>query len=170
MQWSTKHLLPLLTVIYILTGLLENGTKLETQVYRKPTNTGLLMHFQSHTDKHHKDSLLKTTIHRAYVLSSTTEAFNAESARLRSIFSRLDYPMSLIDSAINNFLFQNSSSNKAERNNEDTGTVRISKWPLMRFGSSYAILAIRLVLLCSHFSWARSWGNILDSKKSSHQL
>ena len=40
-------------------------------------------------------------------------------------FSRLDYPMSLIDSAINNFLFQNSSANKAERN-DDSSTVRIS--------------------------------------------
>ena len=27
------------------------GTKLETQVYRKPTNTGLLLHYQSHTDE-----------------------------------------------------------------------------------------------------------------------
>ena len=44
------------------------------------------------------------------------------------------------------------------------------KGPLMRFGSSYAILAIRLVLLCSQFSRARSWGKILDPKKSSRQL
>ena len=76
--------------------IVKNGTKLETQVYRKPTNTGLPLHFQSHTDKRYKDSLLKTMIHRAYALSSTTEAFNAECAKLRSIFSRLDYPMSLI--------------------------------------------------------------------------
>ena len=65
-------------------------------------------------------------IHRAYALSSTTEAFNAECAKLRSLFSRLDYPMSLIDSAINNFLFRNSSANIAERNNDDSSTVRIS--------------------------------------------
>ena len=65
-------------------------------------------------------------IHRAYALSPTTEAFNAECAKLRSIFSRLDYPMSLIDSAINNFLFLNSSANKAESNNDDSSTVRIS--------------------------------------------
>ena len=26
--------------------IVKNGTKLETQVYRKPTNTGLLLHFQ----------------------------------------------------------------------------------------------------------------------------
>jgi len=64
-------------------------------------------------------------IHRAHALSSTTEAFNAECAKLRSIFSRLDYPMSLINSAINNFLIQNFSADKAERNN-DRGTVRIS--------------------------------------------
>ena len=43
-------------------------------------------------------------IHCAYVLSSTTEAFNAECAKLRSIFSRLDYPIGLIDSTINNIL------------------------------------------------------------------
>ena len=64
-------------------------------------------------------------IHHAYALSSTTEAFNAECAKLRSIFSRLDYPMSLIDSAINNFLLQNSSANKAE-SNDVSSTVRIS--------------------------------------------
>ena len=63
-------------------------------------------------------------IHRAYALSSTTEAFNAECAKLRSIFSRLDYPMSLIASAINNFL-RNSSGNKAE-SNDVSSTVRIS--------------------------------------------
>ena len=47
-------------------------------------------------------------------------------AKLRSIFSRLDYPMSVIDSAIKKFLFLNSSANKAERNNDDSSTVRIS--------------------------------------------
>ena len=65
-------------------------------------------------------------IRRAYALSSTTEAFNAECAKLRSIFSRLDYPMSLIDSAINNFLFRNTSAKKEERNNDESSTVRIS--------------------------------------------
>ena len=36
--------------------IVKNGTKLETQVYREPTNTGLLLHFQSHTDKRYKHS------------------------------------------------------------------------------------------------------------------
>jgi len=50
------------------------GTKVETQVYRKSNNTGLLLHFHSHTDKLCEDSLLKTVLHRAYGLSSTTAA------------------------------------------------------------------------------------------------
>ena len=64
-------------------------------------------------------------VHGAYALSSTREAFNAECAKLHSIFSRLDYPMSLVDSAINNFLLRNSSANKTE-SNDDSSTVRIS--------------------------------------------
>ena len=34
---------------------------------------GLILHFPSYTDKHYKYSLLKTMLHRAYALSSTTE-------------------------------------------------------------------------------------------------
>ena len=65
--------------------IIKNGTRIETQVYRKPTNTGLLLDFQSHTDKRYKECLLKTMIHRAHSLSSTTEAFNEECNRLRGI-------------------------------------------------------------------------------------
>ena len=122
-----------------LIGFRKNGTKLDTQVYRKPTNTGLLLHFQSHPDKPYKDSLLKTMIHRAYALLSTTEAFNTECAKLRSIFSRLDYPVRLINSAINNFLFWNSSANTVVRNNDDSSTVRIS----LTFKDQVAANAVR---------------------------
>jgi len=107
--------------------IIKNGTKLETQVYRKSTNTGLLLHFHSHTDKRYKDSLLKTMLHRAYALSSTTEAFNEECAKLRSIFSRLDYPWSLIESVISNFVSRNPSARIAERNiTDESNIVRIS--------------------------------------------
>ena len=104
--------------------IIKNGTKLETQVYRKSANTGLLLHFHSHTDKRYKVSLLKTMLHRAYALSSTTEAFNEECAKLRSIFSRLDYPLSLIDSVFSNFDSRNPSVNVSERN--ESNIVRIS--------------------------------------------
>ena len=105
--------------------IIKNGTKLETQVYRKSTNTGLLLHFNSHTDKRYKDPLLKTMLHRAYALSSTTEAFNEECAKLRSIFSHLNYPLSLIDSVIPNFDSRKFAS-IAEINADESNIVRIN--------------------------------------------
>ena len=45
--------------------------ELVTTVYRKPTNNGLLLYFQSHVDMHYKKSLIRTMLHRAYRLSST---------------------------------------------------------------------------------------------------
>ena len=53
-------------IIFVDIEIIKNGTELETQVHRKSTNTGLLLHFHSHTGKRYKDSLLKTILHRAY--------------------------------------------------------------------------------------------------------
>ena len=90
--------------------IIKNGTKKATQVFRKATNTDLLLHLKSHTDKRHKDGLLKTMLRRAYALYFKTEAFNAECDKLRSVFnSRLDYPRGLVDSVISKFSFRDPS-------------------------------------------------------------
>ena len=111
---------------FIGIDIIKNGTKLETQVYRTPTNTGLLLHFHSYTDKHYKDSLLKTMLHCAYALSSTTEAFDQECAKLRYIFSRFDYPWSPINSVTSNFVSRKPSEGTAERNADESNIVRIN--------------------------------------------
>ena len=105
--------------------IITNGTKIEKQVYRKPTNTRLLLHFQSHTDKPYEDCLLKTMIHRAYALSSTTQAFNQQCTRLRSIFTRLDDPITTINFTINKFI-RNLSAGARERQVEDGRVLRVS--------------------------------------------
>jgi len=68
---------------------LKKGHKLETSVYKKPTNscTGLLLHQQSHVDKRYKKSLVKTMINLAFHLSSTREAFTPECDRLESLIN-----------------------------------------------------------------------------------
>ena len=64
-------------------------------------------------------------LHRAYALSSTIEVFNVESSKLRSIFSRLDYPMGLTDSAISNFVSRNASAGTvAESDTDDSSIIR----------------------------------------------
>ncbi|XP_078368997.1 uncharacterized protein LOC144652976 [Oculina patagonica] len=109
---------------FIGMDIIMNGTRLETAVYRKPTNTGLLLHFHSHTDKRYKDCLIKAMVHRAHALSSTTEAFNEECDRLRSIFTRLDYPMHVINSTINNFVRNVSADTSQE--SETHRVIRVS--------------------------------------------
>ena len=61
-------------------------------------------------------------LHRAHALSSTTEAFSEECAKLRSIFRRLDYPIDLINSTVNMFI-QNIAT-KLEKKTDDGNTIR----------------------------------------------
>ena len=59
----------------------------------------------------------------AYALSSTTEAFNEECAKLHYIFSRLNYPIGLINSTIDMFI-QNIAT-KPEKETDDGNTIRL---------------------------------------------
>ena len=91
---------------FLDTQLLNRAPQIETKVYVKPTNTGLLVHYQSYVDNRYKRSLLTTTgmLDRAYRLSSSWLYFSEECERLKSLFPRLDYPHHLINSAINTFI------------------------------------------------------------------
>ena len=73
--------------------IIRNGRRLDTKVYVKPTDTGLLLHlYQSHVDVKYKHSLLKTMLHRAFKLSSNWQFFHQECERLKMVFARLHYP------------------------------------------------------------------------------
>ena len=51
---------------FLTTELLNHALRIETKVYVIPTNTGLLLHYQSHVDNHYKRSLLTTMLDRAH--------------------------------------------------------------------------------------------------------
>ena len=65
METESNGLLPFLGM-----QLLNRAPHIETKVYIKPTNTDLLLHYQSHVDMRYKRGLLKTMLDRAYRLSS----------------------------------------------------------------------------------------------------
>ena len=60
----------------------RNGPRLDTKVYVKPTDTGLLLHYQSHADVKNKHSLLETMLNRAFKLSSNWRFFHQECERI----------------------------------------------------------------------------------------
>ena len=84
--------------------IIKNGSQLDTKVYKKPTDTGLLLHYQSHVDVKYKHSLLKTMLNRAFKLSSNWKLFHQECERLKETFARLQHPESLVETTIRQFV------------------------------------------------------------------
>ncbi|PFX30457.1 hypothetical protein AWC38_SpisGene4745 [Stylophora pistillata] len=99
MELQENGSLPLLGM-----DVIRNGCRLDTMVYRKPTEKGLLLHYHSHVDARYKRSLLITMLNRAFQLSSTWTFFHEECERLKEIFSRLPYPDDLVQSTIRRFV------------------------------------------------------------------
>ena len=64
------------------------------------TNSGLLLHYQSHVDNRYKKGLLRTMLDRARRLSSSWSHFSDACDRLKTVFSRLKYPKHLVNSTI----------------------------------------------------------------------
>ncbi|CAB4038269.1 Hypothetical predicted protein, partial [Paramuricea clavata] len=83
---------------------ISNDNHLETKVYAKSTNTGLLLHYQSHVDRRYKRSLITTMLNRAFRLLSLWEHFVEECERLKNVFVHLKYPLGLVDSVISGFV------------------------------------------------------------------
>jgi len=99
MELATNGKLPFLGV-----EIVKHMSCLETKVYKKPTDTGLLLHYQSHVDVRYKQSLLKTVGNRAFKLSSNWQLFNQECERLSETSSQLHYPVPLLQSTIIDFV------------------------------------------------------------------
>ena len=99
MELKEKGKLPFLGM-----EIIRNNTRLDRRGYRKPTDTGLLLHCYSHIDMTYKHSLLKTMLNRAFKLSSNWQFFHQECERLKQIFTRLHYPEPLIQNTIRLFV------------------------------------------------------------------
>jgi len=55
---------------FLGTQLLNKSTQIQTKVYVKATNNGLLLHYKSPVDDRFNRDLLKTVLDRAFRLSS----------------------------------------------------------------------------------------------------
>ena len=93
--------------------MLNKHTHVETKVYVKPTNTGLLLHYKSHVDDRYKRGFLKTMLDRAFRLSSNWHYFSEERDRLKLLFSRQKYADKLVNSTISRFVAAKASDQPA---------------------------------------------------------
>ena len=98
METATNNSLPFVGMVTTKTD-----NHFNTSVYRKKTNKGLLLHYQSHVDNRYKRSLMRTMLDRAKCLSSSPDLFSKECQDLKTIFLKLKYPEKLIDCTFKRF-------------------------------------------------------------------
>ena len=120
METEKDRLLPFLGM-----QLLNRAPNIETKVYIKPANTGLLLHYQSHVDIRYKRGLLKTMLDRAYRLSSCWTYFSEECDRLKALFSRLKYPEQLINTTVRCFVSSKTEDRQPIPATGESPAVRI---------------------------------------------
>ena len=120
-------------------------SEFETKVYRKPTNTGVVINYNSTALFEWKRSLIKRFLMRAYRVSSNLEAFNSEITAITTILINNAYPRQLIERVIQEFNshhgiddnnFKRSSgksSNKPPEDNTSYFTIPYLGKPSIRF-------------------------------------
>ena len=91
----------------------------ETKVYRKPTNTGVLLNYNSVAPKKWKRSLIRCLLTRAHRVSSSFALFEAELESLREEFLKNSYPPNMIDSTIADFVKTNKISEERFKVNSE---------------------------------------------------
>ena len=75
-----------------------------TNVYRKPTFTGLLTSFDSFIPESYKRGLIFSLLNRCFNICSSYEIFNVELEKLKQILLNNGYPSRFIDCCVKSFL------------------------------------------------------------------
>ena len=94
--------------------------KLETNVYRKPTNTDVYMNWDSYAPSTWKIATLKSLIKRAFMISSTQQALDAELQHIKKVFVQYNnYPIQLLDNIIENETKEHAKEEQNEETEQD---------------------------------------------------
>ena len=92
----------------------------QTNVYKKPTNTGVLINYEAMAPKRWKRAVIKCFLTRAKKVSSSKELFNKEVRNIKRIFAANAYPENFVNEVVEEF-FQ--SCEKGTDNVKTTSTL-----------------------------------------------
>ena len=99
---------------------IENlNNSLKTTVYRKPTNTGTCLNFNSQCCDRYKQSVISSYLNRAYKITTNWQDFHVELNHIKQMLVNNNYPNFTVDSAINKFINQKMLNSS----NEDSKTA-----------------------------------------------
>ena len=103
-----------------------NNESFETKVFRKPTNTGVLLNYNSMAPMKWKKSLIRCMLTRAVRVSSNLDSFRSELQTIRSDFARNSYPSHIVENTISEFLAKRQISEDAFERGSDVPRRTIS--------------------------------------------
>ena len=106
-----------LSFLDVQVKLLNDGY--ETNVWRKSTNTGLLLNFNAMCPKIWKSGLISCFLHRAKSICSNYELYLKEVQKLRLIFNNNGYSNWFIDNTLIKFKGQSAAKNNSKKTEKD---------------------------------------------------
>ena len=77
---------------------------INTKVYRKNTNTGVVLNYSAMAPSMWKQGLIKCLLHRAKLICSSQLLFSNEIDKLRSMFLKNGYPLYFFEKTLKSFL------------------------------------------------------------------
>ena len=107
-----------------------NDNMFDTWVWRKSTNTGLLLNFSALCPKNWKEGLVTCLLHRAKKISSTKLLFQNEVRNLRQVFCKNGYSTSFFNRILDKFLTQSDGVS-----NQDLDSSREQERKFFSFSS-----------------------------------
>jgi hypothetical protein len=93
-----------------------------TKVYKKPTSTGVLLHYDAMAPKRWKTSIIKWFLKRASEITSSNILFELEVNNIKNAFTANGYPAKFIDETISEYRSRHeseSTSNSIVAKDED---------------------------------------------------
>ena len=99
------------SVPFLDTAISIKNEQFDCKVFRKPTNTGMIMNYHCTAPFKWKTSLIKCFLMRAYRVSSNFDNFNKEVMIIKNTFANNSYPESFTTRYINEFISHHKIDN-----------------------------------------------------------
>jgi len=112
---------------FLDTEVKQISNQLHTNVYRKATDTGLIMQYTSICPKSWKLGLINFYLNRALNICSNFTAFKDELTKIKNLLINNQYPKNLKESKINKFLDAHKIDNSTFKQNKSINTKNEKK-------------------------------------------
>ena len=101
-KFTVEHASETIPFLDVEIKLTDSGV--DTWVWRKPTNTNLLLNFNAFCPLKWKSGLILCLLNRAEQICSSDTLFREETVKLKTIFKANDYPRKFFDKILQQFL------------------------------------------------------------------